>query len=122
MPSELFFAARKCTIDAIRCAALSLPSGKMILAVSVLICFHLTDGGLPPNSWALEKEQLNIKNVNQKSLGIRADLKKEVTEKDIDVLILAGYLRTLFCSQTSQNYNSMNDQSINQRKEGNENC
>ena len=45
-------------MDATRCAALSRPSGKMILAVSVLICFHLTEGGLPPNSWALEKEQL----------------------------------------------------------------
>ena len=70
-------------MDATRCAALSRPSGKMILAVSVLICFHLTEGGLPPNSWALEKEQLNIKNVKHTSLGIRADLKKEVTEKDI---------------------------------------
>ena len=85
-------------MDAILCAALSLPSGKMILAVSVLICFHRTEGGLPPNSWALENEKLNIKNVKHKSLGIRADLKKEVTEKDIDVLIMLVCLIALFYS------------------------
>lgn len=101
-------------MDAIRCAALSLPSGKMILAVSVLICFHLTEGGLPPNSWALEKEKLNIKNVKHKSLGIRADLKKEVTEKDIEASIIVGCLTTLLSATIANSY-SLKDQTINQR-------
>jgi hypothetical protein len=60
-----------------------MPSGKMILTVSVLICFHFTEGGLPPNSCALRNEKLRIKNVKLKSLGICADLKKEVTEKQV---------------------------------------
>jgi hypothetical protein len=87
----------------------------------VLICFHLTEGGLPPNSWALEKEKLNIKNVKHKSLGIRADLKKEVTEKDTEVLIIVGCLMTLFIRSIS-NYNSSRDQTVNQKMGGYQNC
>jgi hypothetical protein len=55
----------------------------MILAVSVLICFHFIEGGLPPNSCALRKEKLRTRNVKLKSLVICADLKKKVTEKPI---------------------------------------
>jgi hypothetical protein len=77
-PSELFFAERKWTIDATLCAELSSPTGKMILTVSVLICFQLTEGGLPPNSCALRKEKLRTKNVKLKSLGICADLKRKL--------------------------------------------
>jgi hypothetical protein len=78
VPSELFFAARKCITDETLCAALSIPAGKMILAVSVLICFHIIEGGLPPNSCALRKEKLRIKNVKPISLGICADLKRKL--------------------------------------------
>src|SRR5579862_1589486 len=41
------------TIDATCCACFSIPAGKIILAVSELICRHFREGGLPPNSWAL---------------------------------------------------------------------
>jgi len=34
-------------------AAESSPLGKITLAAGVFTWFHLTDGGLPPNSWAL---------------------------------------------------------------------
>jgi hypothetical protein len=39
--------------------------GIITLTVSVLICFHFIEGGLPPNSCALRKQKLRIKNVNQ---------------------------------------------------------
>jgi hypothetical protein len=68
-------------MDATLCAELSIPTGKITLAVSVLICFHFIEGGLPPNSCALRNEKLKIKNVKLKSLGICADFKKKVTEK-----------------------------------------
>ena len=74
-------AARKWIIELTFCAELSIPTGKMILAVSVLICFHFIEGGLPPNSCAPRNEKLKIRNVKLKSLGIRADFKKKVTEK-----------------------------------------
>jgi hypothetical protein len=57
-----------------------MPTGKMILAVSVLICFHFIEGGLPPNSCAERNETIKIKNVKLNNLCIRADLNKKVTE------------------------------------------
>ena len=55
--------------------------GKIILAVSLFICLHFIEGGLPPNSCAERNEKLKIKNVKLSSLGICADFSKEVTEK-----------------------------------------
>jgi len=41
-------------MDATLLAWLSNPVGKMILAESVLICFHFKEGGFPPNCWHTE--------------------------------------------------------------------
>ena len=52
-------------MEAARCAWLSIPTGKIMRTVSVLICFHARDGGLPPNCW-----ECVIKGINVKSTGI----------------------------------------------------
>ena len=38
-------------MPAIRCAVVSSPRGKTTRASGVFTCRHLTEGGLPPNSW-----------------------------------------------------------------------
>jgi hypothetical protein len=45
-------------MDETLCATESRPSGKIIFAVSVSICFQRREEGLPPNTWANKFEEL----------------------------------------------------------------
>jgi hypothetical protein len=47
-------------MDATLRAWLSIPAGNIILAESVLTCFHFSEGGFPPNTW--ENIEQGIKN------------------------------------------------------------
>ncbi len=48
------------------------PVGKIIFAVSVFICFHLMEGGLPPNSWAELKKEYEIKSNEKRNLYMQS--------------------------------------------------
>jgi len=67
-------------IDATLVAWLSRPTGKMIRAVSVLICFHFKEGGLPPNCWENKEDEIKTKTNKNRALRMKQNLRQEVTE------------------------------------------
>src|ERR1700744_373142 len=56
------------------------PAGKITLAAGISICFHLMDGGLPPNSWAFMVVAVASNNSGKRKTGRRSFIRGENKE------------------------------------------
>ena len=70
-------------MDAALLAWLSSPAGKIIRAVSVFICFHFKEGGLPPNCCDLALQTIKKKQPEISSFRMAMKYLLEVTEESV---------------------------------------
>jgi len=59
----------------------SSPTGKITFAAGISIWFHLTEGGLPPNSWALVKVAVAVSSSSMIGRGRIRFIKGESSDK-----------------------------------------